>query len=933
MNNAPSDSLKARGIDKQALLAGWVETANYWVYKIIAPDGSIIAHRMKRYPHADASIHKAKYLWQNGKPENLDAQWYIQSDTKQAIEAARNVAYLSNGEPAMLAYREAGILNALATTLSEVAVPKEAVSYLRRMGIGRLIYIVDKDAAGLKSAQNWHDELAGTGIDLELRQWPSYLAEKADGNDAWIAAEFLPQAFALLLKDTSLLSVTTTEAKAPKKVIQGEIDNRNLVSALRSALENGGYLERKIYQGVFQECHCPFHEDKESSAGFSIESGVINCMGKCGRAFSPYEVAERLGLNWRDYSPKQEKPKKVKPVRQSVTAIETVTETQVMSSEMVMPEMYAVAAYPAGQYTGWINQEWLPMSWNRAMLTLCHSKSATVVYAMRFHRAVRTAKIDPEDFTLDELMHVLGSRDKDGIWRKAPRKSTQNFVDTMNAWGFFRILATMYLDTNKATKSGNNLGGRPKIHYAIIAHTETLRYRLAELLEPALLEILTDEELAPRSPAFRDSLDLSFDEYRIWHERTSNPRHDWILKQISDRVCDVLENDFALEFTDFELEHPANLRGKLLRMELAPYSRDKDDNDGLEGVGIREKGIQLSRGKLAMQLGCSESSMSKLYKDNHVGVKRMRGFVEVENPNNCDILAELREAPMRLNKELGGFTVGIKLKVFKPYAEKAVYLEHIFYGESAIGAFKKWDGHIEKLYVFVEQPSLLWLMNEAEIAQKAALEAKEDTPTEDETETLEVPKVEEEKTEKKERKKSLITGKDRAYVGLSPEFQSEQFQLETHMYTPYKLVGMTVTGADDSAIYTAQTGNDLVMWLNRNASKKAIRSQYSFYSGVEDMPKESKAVIFYIHCDILNKTYIGSSNDIQADIKAEFATLGRKKHSCKALQAAFNEFGRDSLQWGVLEEPDTEFVEGSLEYWRRKAGEEKPFAIFNPIID
>lgn len=91
-----------------------------------------------------------------------------------------------------------------------------------------------------------------------------------------------------------------------------------------------------------------------------------------------------------------------------------------------------------------------------------------------------------------------------------------------------------------------------------------------------------------------------------------------------------------------------------------------------------------------------------------------------------------------------------------------------------------------------------------------------------------------------------------------------------------------------------------------------------------------KNAVYYIHCELLNKTYVASGADIEDAAKQDFKLLASKKHPCRALQAAYNEFGKDSLAWGWLEDGG-DYLEGQVEYWTRKLSEDKPWNTFNQI--
>ena len=205
--------LKKRGISDPATRAGWhdytYKNQAGWAYPVYEPImGVEIAKRWK-----SAQSGGMKYAWIPNKPASPTADWYILPETFSAIAHHDGVAYLANGEPALLAYHAAGIQNVIATTLSEVAVPKNMLIMLNDLGISRLLYPVDKDAAGEKSAISWRDALRESGIDFEAYTWGDDAPEKADANDIWMQVGFDTDEFATRLNNLSELNLPVPEAK------------------------------------------------------------------------------------------------------------------------------------------------------------------------------------------------------------------------------------------------------------------------------------------------------------------------------------------------------------------------------------------------------------------------------------------------------------------------------------------------------------------------------------------------------------------------------------------------------------------------------------------------------------------------------------------------------------------------------------------------
>lgn len=839
----PTDILKERGIAGQAAKLGWVAKPDgYWHYPLFGLNGEIIGARAKKYPSTEG----AKYLWPDGKPGNPAADWYTPPGTKEAIEAAGGVCFLANGEAALLAFHAAGIKNVVATTHSENTVPKNTEDTLKEFRIATLINIPDKDKAGLNAAVKWRDALLLSDTEYQAKQWPAYLPEKSDFNDLWIHVGFDATKAQAALNECQALILPQPVVKAPKTadLASGETP-KSLIEAMASALRARGHKKqnKEWLNGL-----SVFREEDNASAGMSLKTGVYYDFGN-GESYPPAELAKQLGIDTSQF--KAEKPAKKprkSPTKPQVSPSlhETVENFVTLADLDAKTEAPNEVPYLPAGYPAWIDQEELPASWVKAMNHLTHAKSMTVVITILLHRAFLKGRIDGRDFTISQLMEVLD----------LPRKSLQAAIDTLIAWNFFRILETNSKYKSKDAESGNNSDdsansvGRPEIHYSIPKDTAAPRLNIAEFLEAALLERLCPDRIAPRLPSLRNSLDLDLEAYRQWHDRNDSPQHQHIKDTIQAWTHDVLFNDTFYRFEDKDLESPSALRGKLLRIKLAPYAEDVKacdkngvpilDEQGKEII-IRPKGIQISRADLALELGTSESSMTKLYQQNNIGVKRMREWLTVLNPNGADIERELREAPNKLNATLGGVTVGFKMKVSSYGKDKWLDL---VYTKNAKAAFANWDGRLIRMDIWVEQPSLLWPMNADEIEAKKAAKQPEIEALEAEAEDLaqgveKASEKAEETAPKKERKERAVTGRDRIFRGHNPNFEQEQIAREIHKFTLYRMVGMSVLNDASEVIFSAKECKDFVPWLNVNASKTALRDESTY--GILEVIKPAQA--------------------------------------------------------------------------------------------
>ena len=60
--------------------------------------------------------------------------------------------------------------------------------------------------------------------------------------------------------------------------------------------------------------------------------------------------------------------------------------------------------------------------------------------------------------------------------------------------------------------------------------------------------------------------------------------------------------------------------------------------------------------------------------------------------------------------------------------------------------------------------------------------------------------------------------------------------------------------------------------------------------------------IYKIYCDSNNRTYIGSSNNIQKRFRKHRTELNTKTHSNKYLERAYEKYGKDNFEFIILEE-------------------------------
>lgn len=303
INKRVSQQLVERGIQNAAQKAGWFDMEDFWEFPVYDPHGAgeIIAKRRKFKNPTNG----CKYNWVGSKPGNETGNFYFIPGILNAINAANGICYLANGEPSVLAFHEARIQNVICTTLSEISIPPNVTKHLYSYGITRLINIPDNDEAGRNGAIKWRDALRGSGIDYECLSWGD-VAEKFDANDLWVEVGFNAEAFCDHLKNLSEMKLPSPVQEPENQQEYSDYNtHKRLIDEVASILN---ITEWKADGWSRKNISSPFREDKNPSASFNRNSGVLYDFG--GDSHSIWDVARVLGVDatkYRTQSPSQNK--------------------------------------------------------------------------------------------------------------------------------------------------------------------------------------------------------------------------------------------------------------------------------------------------------------------------------------------------------------------------------------------------------------------------------------------------------------------------------------------------------------------------------------------------------------------------------------------------------------------------------------------------
>lgn len=306
--------LSDRGILGEAVAQGWHPSGNGWRYPVFDKAGNqsiVLDEKVYRWKAFDSG-QRPKYLWHPSDMGKLRPVYYMPPGTLDAITVGHAEVLLASGEPDVLAFRAAGAKNVICW-FGEGDTPDCLAIDLMNMGVRVIECYPDRDEKGLQWAQAIATNLQGSGIRTRIYELPGVLGSKFDVNQLWIDCKFDETCF----WDTLIRCAPIDVQPLPK-----------LTSPLTPLSEFGEDMPADYYAAIERELGvkdyqtdgwskpilCPFHNDKEPSAGWHKEKHILKCF-VCNKTNNDWYlakvVAEILGVDYHNYLP--QKPVVVKP--------------------------------------------------------------------------------------------------------------------------------------------------------------------------------------------------------------------------------------------------------------------------------------------------------------------------------------------------------------------------------------------------------------------------------------------------------------------------------------------------------------------------------------------------------------------------------------------------------------------------------------------
>jgi hypothetical protein len=290
----------------------------------------------------------AKYRWLPDKPPQAP---FFDPDGKlrAAVKANAGLLIIVGGEVAAMTMFEAGH-RCTTCFFGDNTVPKDTLLQdLSRVGATSVLMIPDRDKPGQDCAALVRDLLsADLDIDFTCLALPYPIEDKhgKDVNDWWLDLRAKNASF----RQSFIELAQWRLPEPPQKVISfptiitGDTDlpPRFVDAILRDVTDRIAPKQaRWDSEGWSQNFRCPFHDDKEASAGFNKDSMSFKCFA-CG-AKSAKQYGEGVGIYLKDYFdapvPQVRPPPVAEPATNGKHDEPTVKETLTVPKQVLAPPL------------------------------------------------------------------------------------------------------------------------------------------------------------------------------------------------------------------------------------------------------------------------------------------------------------------------------------------------------------------------------------------------------------------------------------------------------------------------------------------------------------------------------------------------------------------------------------------------------------------
>lgn len=222
-------------------------------------------------------------------------------ELRQAVSKAGGVLHLFEGDKDTWTAYQSGITNVAGILSAGARIDERIATQFKDLGVKTIRYFADNDNAGWSLAEKLADIIQHYNIDFKPCHVPYYVNGKPvkDTSDAWMAVHFNVEAFHNVLVNAKTLLLPN---RSQISVAGGDYFTSALYTLIESELKIPSQSWGSSEWSINVPCPNNHHEQdtQHPAFGWNRKKRVGRCF-KCGETFLAKDVAEALGIDWRNY--------------------------------------------------------------------------------------------------------------------------------------------------------------------------------------------------------------------------------------------------------------------------------------------------------------------------------------------------------------------------------------------------------------------------------------------------------------------------------------------------------------------------------------------------------------------------------------------------------------------------------------------------------
>jgi hypothetical protein len=280
---------------------------------------------------------------------------------RNAIQAHAGIVYIFEGDKDLWTAYEAGLRNSISIISASVPFDAAFIYHLKNIGAKVVKAFFDNDHAGWNQAEKLLDTLKGSNILVSTYCLPYFVNNfrVKDVNDLWLALECNREKFFAYINNAKPLRLPNKEQTELSRDKDGYFRTdfyQEIERGLGVDQFNSQGWSRKQFPCLVNEHE---HDEHSPAMAWNRTSHTARCF-KCGETLLAKDVAEILGINWRDYIARVDTPISGPASIEVVTTSKEVVENSATASMAlgvdIMKGLSTLGAYtPKPDHFVWLD--------------------------------------------------------------------------------------------------------------------------------------------------------------------------------------------------------------------------------------------------------------------------------------------------------------------------------------------------------------------------------------------------------------------------------------------------------------------------------------------------------------------------------------------------------------------------------------------------